>query len=245
MKKVFWAVFAVFVGLTVAYRVLGGWFDKKFWLDFLPGLMANLLILALGVLVIDSILGRERLGRLGQANARESQFVLELSCRLAYLILHHLGLATGEEVGQGGLDFRFARDRLRGIDLGVTFGEQLMQAEDRKAFAAGLAKALQDHAFGLSNALDKIHPKPDPSAAAIADKMFEAIGVLSGFKDYLGIFAQVNAEVAPDDRINQDQIDRLTRIAFPPIGERLRQLQHCIEELSAKAEANELFARLD
>lgn len=248
MKKVFWAVFAVFVALTVAYRMLGGWFDRKFWLDFLPGLIANLLILALGVLVIDSILGRERLGRLQQTNARQSKFILFAAGRFAYLILHHLGLATKEDIGQHdpNLDFGFARGRLQGINLADVFRDRLMQAGNREEFAGGLAKIMEEQAKGISKSLEAIYPQPDPAATGIAEQMIEAAGALSVFGEYLGIFARVNAEaVAPEGRFNQDQIDLLTELAYGYLGERLRRLQHCIEGLSAKAEANELFARLD
>lgn len=130
MKKVSLAIFAAFVVLTIAFCLLGGSFGRKFWLDFLPGLIANLLILALGVLVIDNILSGERLSKLKLTNASQSKFVLFLTCRLAYLILEHLGLATQEEAAQNdpNLDFGFARGRLKEIDLANVFRDQLMQA---------------------------------------------------------------------------------------------------------------------
>jgi hypothetical protein len=125
------------------------------------------------------------------------------------------------------------------------FQDQLTQAADRQAFADGLTKILTEQTQGISKSLEGIYPRPDPAATGIAEKMVEAGATLSVFKDFLGMFAEANAQVAPEGRLNQDQIDLLTRIAFPPIGERLHQLQHCIEGLSEKAATNELFVQLD
>jgi hypothetical protein len=220
MRKVSLAIFIAFVGLTIAYRMLGGWFDRKFWLEFLPGLIANLLILALGVLVIDSILSKERLGKLKLTNVSQSRFVLFLTCRLAYLILEQLGLATQEDVKQNdpNLDFEFARGRLRGIDLADVFRDQLMQAADRQAFAGRLAEIVTEQAQGISKSLKAIYPRPDPAVTGIAEHMNEAASTLAVFKDYVGMFAEVNAEVAPEGRFNQDQIDLLTRSHTATLG---------------------------
>jgi hypothetical protein len=247
MKKVSLAILAAFVGLAVAYRVLGGWFDRKFWLEFLPGLMANLLILALGVLVIDNIFSKERLRKLKQTNAGQSRFVIFLASRLAYLLLEHLGLATKEDVQESGpeLPFGFALGRLREADLAGQFHNQLMQSGNREAFAGRLAEIVTEQSKGISKSLEAIYPRPDPAATGIADQMNEAAGALSVFQECLGIINTVNSEVAPNDRFKPDQIDLLTDLAFRSIGPKLRHLQHCIDGLSKKAAANELFVQLD
>jgi len=100
MKKAFAAVCVAFVVLTGAFLAVGGSIDRPFWLVFLPGLIANLIILAIAIFVIDRIFKRERLDKVEQTNVAQSKFVLLLSNRFAYLLLEYLSIATKEEVGQ-------------------------------------------------------------------------------------------------------------------------------------------------
>lgn len=246
MKKVSSAIFVAFIALTITFGLLGGSFGRKFWLDFLPGLMANLVVLALGVIVIDNIFKKEHLSKLTQTNVSQSRMVQFLNNRLAYLLLENLALATKDDFQQDpGLTFEFARDRLRDTNLATVFYNKLMEAEDRQAFAEAFATILHRETQGISKSLDGIYPRPDPTTKEIAEQMIVASGSLSAFKDYLGVFPAVNAGLAAGDQFKPDQIDLLTEIAYSTVGPKLQHLRHGIEELSDRAKANRLFIQLD
>jgi len=135
------AIFVVFIALAFTFYALGGSFGRRFWLDFLPGLMANLVVLALAVLVIDSIFKKERLEKLEQTNVSQSRMVQFFKNRFAYLLLEHLALATKAEVhNDPNLNFEFARDSLGETDLATVFYNKLMAAENREAFAQVLPR---------------------------------------------------------------------------------------------------------
>src|SRR5208283_453987 len=122
MRNVIAALVVSFIVLVCIFVGIGGSFDRQFWLAFLPGLMENLVILSVAVLIFDSIFKKERIDKLEQTNERQSRFVLLLNNRLAFKILEYLALATTEEVGKdSALDFEFALDRLRTINLANVF----------------------------------------------------------------------------------------------------------------------------
>ena len=83
MKKVSAFILVGFIVVAVAFIIVGGSFDRQFWITFLAGLMENLTILALAVFVIESIFKRERWNKLEQTNAKQSQWIYfsAIGCR--------------------------------------------------------------------------------------------------------------------------------------------------------------------
>jgi hypothetical protein len=247
MNNVFAAIFIGFVVLALVYIGIGGSFDRRFWLDFLPGLMENLTILAVAIFVIDRIFKKERLDKLVQTNAGQSRFILLVSNLLAYKLLEYLALATKDEVGNDPeLNFEFALERFKGANLEAIFYEKLMESENKEAYTEGFTKILSSRAEGISKALDKIYPRPDPTIGQISEEMISSIGMLDAFKSVLlESFKKANAQVSADEQLKPEQLDLLIKIAFVQIGPELQKIQSAIIQLSEKAKANELFIRLD
>jgi hypothetical protein len=98
---------------------------------------------------------------------------------------------------------------------------------------------------GISKSLDAIYPRPDPATKQIAEEMIAASGYLSVFKDFVGMFAVVNAGLAPEDQLKPEHIDLLTKIVYRTVGPELQSLQRGIGELSDRAKANRLFIQLE
>lgn len=246
MKKALAAISIGFIVLTVAFVIAGGSFDRQFWLAFLPGLMGNLAILAVAIFVIDRIFKKERLDKLEQTNAQQSKFVLLLSNRLAFLLLEHLALATKDEAGKdAALNFEFAHDRIRDNDLAAVFYEKLTKAQNKEAFVEGFAKILSRETEGISKALDKIYPQPDPTIKRIADQMNFSIGSLEALKGLLGAFKAANAQVGPGQQLKPEHLDLLIKVVYPQIALELRNIRSAIIQLSERAKANKLFICFD
>jgi len=246
MKKAFTAIVIGFIAFILVFAEIGGSFGRQFWLGFLPGLMENLAVLALAVLVINSIFREERLGKLKQTNASQSKFVLLLNDRLAYLLLEYLALATKDEArNDPKLNFEFARDRFRDADLATIFYNKLMETENREAFADRFARILSRETEGISKALDNIYPRPDPTIKEIVDQMMHSIGALEAFKALFGVFKAANARVSADEQLKPEHLDLLTKIAYEQIGSELQNIQRTIIRLSDEAKANKLFICLD
>ena len=141
MKNIFAAIFVGFLVIGLVFLGIGGSFDLKFWLSFLPGLMENLVALAGAVFIIDRIRGNQRLAKLEQTNAGQARFVLFMNNRFAFHLLEHLGLATKDEFHKdAGLTFEFAHDRLKNINLADTFYRKLMESKNKEDFTAGFEK---------------------------------------------------------------------------------------------------------
>ena len=246
MTKAFFAVCASFVVLTVAFVAIGGSFDREFWLAFLPGLIANLAILAVGIFVIDSIFKSERLEKLEQTNTGQSDAVLLLSNRLAYLLLEHLGLAAREEINQDPeLYFEFALDRLKNADLAAIFYEKLMKEANRESFIDSFVGVLRPQAEGISKALDKIYPRPDPAIKQMVDDMNFSIGSLEALKGLFGAFEATNAQIAAQERLKTEHLDLLVKVVYARIGLELQKIQAAIVRSSEAAKTNKLFVSLD
>jgi hypothetical protein len=246
MKKVSASIFAAFILFTGVFIYIGGTFDRQFWLAFLPGLMENLVILAVAVLIIDSIFKKERSGKLEQTNARQSQFVFFLCTRLAYLLLENLALATMEEVGKDkALNCEFALERFRLADLTAVFYRKLMEAQDKEALAEGFEKILMRETEGISKALDNIYPRPDPTIKQVADQMQFSIGSLGALKGMIGAFKAANAQVGADGQLKPEHLDLLIKIAYGRVGLELENIHKSIVTLSDSAKANKLFISLD
>lgn len=228
----------------VAFVAIGGSFDKTFWLNFLPGLMENLGALAVAILVIERILAKGRFDKLAQANATQSKFIFLLSNRLAYLLLNFLGLANQNEISNDAeLNFQFAYDRLKGVDLATTFYDKLVKSEDKQTFIEGFVKILREQHEGIWKALDKIYPRPDPNLKS----MHSSFGI--GMVDALAIipksYKDANQEVREEDRLKPEHLDLLIKIGYPPILQELQNIQEAIIELSEKASENKLFISFD
>jgi hypothetical protein len=228
----------------VAFVAIGGSFDKTFWLNFLPGLMENLAALAVAILVIERILAKGRFDKLAQANATQSKFIFLLSNRLAYLLLNFLGLANQNEISNDAeLNFQFAYDRLKGVDLATTFYAKLVKSEDKQTFIEGFVKILREQHEGIWKAFDKIYPRPDPNLKS----MHSSFGI--GMVDALAIipksYKDANQEVREEDRLKPEHLDLLIKIGYPPIRQELQNIQEAIIELSEKASENKLFISFD
>jgi hypothetical protein len=165
---------------------------------------------------------------------------------LAYLLLKHLALATEDEVGNDPeLNFGFVHDRFRGTNLETIFYEKLMQSENKEAFTEAFAKILSRETEGISKALDKIYPRPDPTIKQIEDRMSFSIGSLGALKILLGAPKAVNAQVGPDEQLKPEHLDVLIRVVYGQIGLELKNIQNAIIHVSEKAGANKLFFCLD
>ena len=246
MKKVIAVIATAFTLLAAVFTAIGGGFDRQFWLAFLPGLMGNLVILAVAVFLIDSIFKRERLDKLARTNAGQSRFVLFNANRLAYKILEYLELATMEEAHKDPeLNLEFANEKLKDTDLAGVFYEKFMRAQDREAFVEGFEKILNAETEALSKGLDKIYPRPDPTIKHVLDQTAFSIGSVSFLKTLLESFKTTNAQVGPREQLQGDKLDLLIRVVYGKIGLELKKIQIAILLLSEKAKANELFMSFD
>jgi hypothetical protein len=246
MKKALVAILGACIALTLIYVIIGGVFDRAFWLAFLPGLMANLIVLLIAVFVIDRIFEKERWRKLEQINAKQSQFVRFLSNRMAYWLLTYLGLTNEEEFHKDKtLNLEFAIDKMKIVDVADTFYEKLTNSADRETFLDGFIKHVREGLEGILKALDAIYPHPDPAAKQLADEMMYSNGVLEAFKGMFGIIKEANERVAAGQGFNPEQIELLIKIAYSPVARELQKLQATVVELSSRADANKLFASLD
>jgi hypothetical protein len=242
-------VAAIFVGLILIILIfvgIGGSFDRHFWLSFLPGLMENLAVLAVAVLVIESIFKSERLSKLQQTNERQSRFVLFLSNRLAYHLLEHLALATKDEFHKDAeLNFEFARDRFKVTNLPKIFYDKLMESKTKEAFTEGFEKILSNGTESISKALDNIYPRPDPTIKQNVDEINFSIGAVGSLKMLIASFKAANEQVGADKQMTPEQLNLLIEIAYSQIGLEIQKTQNAIVQLSEQANANELFISFD
>jgi len=238
-------IVVAFFALIAIYVRIGGVFNRQFWLSFLPGVMENLVILAIAVLVIDSISKRQNRAKLQQANARPSRTILSISNKLAYLLLEYLALATREELhSDKAPSFQFAIERLRRTDLGAAFHERLMNAQDKAAFAEGFENILIEQTEGVANSLKEIYPRPDPIFVQGVEQMQFGIGSVMVLKDVLGAFKTVNAQAGSQDQLHPEQLDLITEIGYRQVGLQLNNMRDFIINLSDRAKANRLFISL-
>jgi hypothetical protein len=246
MNNVVAAIAIGFIMLALVFVGIGGSFDRNFWLSFLPGLMENLAALAVAVLLIDSIFKRERLAKLGQTNAGQSRFVLFLNNRFAYHLLEHLELANEEEFHKDAeLNFEFARDRFKNANLAEIFYQKLMESKNKEDFVDGFEKILSRETEGISKALEKLYPRPDPTIKQNVDDMNFSIGAVGVLKTLIASFRGANEQVDEDKQMMPEHLDLLIKIAYGHIAIELQKIQNAIVQLSEKAEGNELFMSLD
>jgi len=242
MKSVIVALLVSFIVLILIFVCIGGNFDRQFWLAFLPGLMENLLILAVGVLILDMILKHERLDKLERTNERQSRFVLLINNRLAFKILQYLRLATTEEVDKDPeYDFSFALGRLKTIDLEKVFYEKLMNSDKREDFVAEFEKMLRKETAGISKALDDVYPRPDPELKLSEDAMVSSIAAVGALLMIIRSFREANAQVEEKGQLKPEQQDLLIEIAYDRIGQEIQRIRDITVNLSEKAAANRLF----
>jgi hypothetical protein len=246
MRNIFAAMFIVFLLVALVFRAIGGSFDTNFWLSFLPGLMENLVALAAAVFIIDRIRENQRLTKLEQTNAAEAQGVLFLSNRLAFQLLEHLALASKEEFGKDPeMNFGFALDRFKGINLAELFYKNLMESNNREKFTEDFEKTLSDGTESISKALDSVYPRPDPTIKQDAVGMNSSAGFLSGLKFLITSFRTVNEQLDASKQMKPEHLDLLIKIGYPPIGSGLQDTQKVIVKLSEKAKNNQLFVSFD
>jgi hypothetical protein len=246
MKTVLIFVGTIFVGLGVAYVLTGGRFDAQFWQQFLPGLMENLLILALAILVIDRIFRKERLSSLRRANSGQSRFVL-LQCNLlAFKMLAYLGhLSLENRPEDKELMFSFAMEKMNSVNVAESFYQSFMAAADRSAYLLGFTKILTDGADGLSKAVDKIYPYPSPTVKHIVEEIPRSVGMVDAIEMLLKASREANELVAANERLQPEQIDLLLKIGFVPSGTAIERVRHDLIQLAGLAEADDLFLVLD
>jgi hypothetical protein len=137
------------------------------------------------------------------------------------LLLEHLALATNEEVRQDpALNFEFAHNRIKNTDLAAVFYERLMKAENRETFIETFGEILRHETQGISKALDKIYPRPDPTIKEMVDEMSFSIGSLEALKGMFEAFQAANAQVGPENQLKPAQ-----PAVHPPGARLLRTLE--------------------
>lgn len=246
MKAVFLSILGAFILLGLSFLVIGGRFDRPFWLEFLPGLMENLAVLALAIFVIDRIFSRERNTILSKANAGQSRFI-ELLCNLlAYALLEYLGsVDSGHRPEDPEANFSWALEKLRAFDLSGEFYTLFMAAKNRTEFLDGFVKVLSDRTKGIDQAVSKIFPFPHPDAKRIVQEMPLSIGMVSGIGMLLKAFAETSVELKPEDRFKPEQEDVLLKVAFHLPLESLRKINRDIVALADRAVRCQLFISLN
>lgn len=246
MNNVFAAIFVFSIVVIVAFIGLGGSFNTQFWITFLPGLMGNLAALAIAILVVDRIFKKERLDKLEQTNAGQSSFVLLINNRLAFKLLEHLGLAASEEVANdSALNFDFALERLKTIDLPATFYAKLMESDNKEAFADGFEKILSRETGGISKALDNVYPRPDPTLKLAQDEMLSSIGSLSALVMLCQSYREANAQLIVEDQLKPEHLNLLIKLGYSRIAAGLQGVQDSVINLSNRAKANKLYLSFD
>ena len=246
MKIVSLALLDVCLLLAIIFEVVGGSFtEQKFWLSFLPSLLANIATLAVAVLVIDNLYARQRSSMLGQANVSQSQFLFFLSNRLAFSLLEYLGLATFDESrNDPDLNFAFAHSRLKDIDLAERFYTKLMETKNKQDFVDGFEKILSRETGPISKALDTIYPRPDSTLKQKISHMSYSIGNLGALTTMLSSVERVNAQVKKEEQLTSERVNLLIKIAYQSTRVELETTQNAIVQLSDKAKANKLFMEL-
>jgi hypothetical protein len=246
MRTVSIWTFSVFGLLGLGFVLIGGRFDKLFWLQFLPGLMENLLVLALAIFVIDRIFHKERLSNLRQASGGQSRFVL-LQCNLlAFKLLEYLGQLHRDNLPRDTeAMFSFAMEKMKSFNIAEHFYQLFMAASDRASFLDGLTKIMNDGQEGLSKAIEKIYPYPSPAVKVIMDELPYSIAMAGGMEMLLTASREANEQVRADQRLEPQQIDLLLKIAYGFSGAGIQKAQTNIIDLARMAEANELFIILD
>jgi len=246
MRNIFAAMFIVFLLVALVFRGIGGSFDINYWLSFLPGLMENLVALAAAVFIIDRIRESQRLEKLKLTNVVQSQGILFLSNRFAFHLLEQLGLATKEEFGKDSeMNFEFALDRFKSIDLGEVFYKNLMESKNREKFAEDFEKTLSRDTDNISKALGRVYLRPDPTIEQDVLDMNSSAGFLAALKSLIEAFRKANEQIGVDEQIKPEHLDLLIKIGYPPIRRELLNTQRAIIELSEKATNNELFVSFD
>jgi hypothetical protein len=134
-----------FIVLIVSYLSIGGAFDVAFWREGLPGLMENLAIAALAAFVFDRIIKKERQAKYKDANAKLSQFVLLSTNLFANALLEYFGLIIRSQTPDAELDFEFAYDRLKAVDISDCFLSEVLKLrlEEKPAYIAKFADLLE------------------------------------------------------------------------------------------------------
>jgi hypothetical protein len=249
MKKPFViipAIILIILGLLVFIFIkIGGKFDILFWLNFLPGLLSNLIILLVALFIIDRIFQRERLTKLKQINAENSKWVLFENNRIAFLLLEYLGLAKSEELSKDKeLNFEFAIERIKRNGLSEVFFKKFMDAKDRGNFLDGFIDKLKDGTEQINKSLDKIFPHPDPFIKGLLSNMAFLSGGIQSMKIILDATSKANKKVKSDQRISPEQINLLIKIAYSE-GRLFKQIFKNLIIISEKAKSNELFVSLD
>jgi len=237
-------IIVAFIVLIVSYLSIGGAFDLAFWREALPGLMENLTIAALAAFVFDSIIKKQRQAKYKDANAKLSQFVLLQTNLFANALLEHLGLVNRSQTPNADLNFEFAYDRLKVVDISACFLAEVLKLrpEEKAAYITKFSDLLKTRIEPLVKSLEKVYPRPDASLTRdweFADATVEATSMLPK------AFIEANAEVEAKDRLTPEQLNLLTRVGYPLADRALKSLQTGLIHLADRARNNDLFVSFD
>ena len=160
--------------------------------------------------------------------------------------MEYFALATSDEFRRDPeLDFEFARERMRGINLAEIFYKKLMETQDREVFVGGFETILSRATSGILKALDEIYPRPNPTIKQVVDKMNYSVGSLMALEQLLGAFNSTNAQLDVDKQFKPEHLEVLLRVAYGHTGMELSNIQNALVQLSERAKANNLFISLD
>jgi len=246
MSKALIAISIAIASLAIIFKYIGGVFDKPFWLAFVPGLLANLVILAVAVFVIDRIFQQDRWRKLERINASQSKFVLFLTNRLAFWLLDYLDLTAKEEVTKDPqLNFEFAIEKIKESRVAATFFEKFEQSNNKQEFIDGFTKKVTDGINCISKALGTIYPHAEADVNALLEELSSSSAMVSAFGMLDKAINEANKKVQPGEQLKPEQVDLLFKIGYAAPAEAMEKIINCITALSDKAKENKLFASLD
>jgi len=237
-------IIVAFIVLIVSYLSIGGAFDLAFWREALPGLMENLAIAALAAFIFDSIIKKQRQAKYKDANAKLSQSILLQTNLFANALLEYFGLVDRSQTPNADLNYEFAYDRLKTVDISACFLAEVLKLrpEEKPAYIEKFADLLKARIKPLVESLEKVYPRPDASLTRdweFANATIEATSMLPN------AFIEANAEVEAKERLNADQLNLLIRIGHPLADRALKSLQTGLIHLADRARENDLFVSFD
>jgi hypothetical protein len=162
--------------------------------------------------------------------------------------LQHLELLADDAIPKHSeLDFAFALEVIKRTNLAAVFYEKLMESHDKEAFLNGLVEILKPHTEGISKALDKIYPRPDPTLMQMAERQMNfAIGAIESLKFLVEAVKRTNAGLGNDQQFKPEHLDVLIKVSYHGLmSEAVQDIRNAIIQLADKANANELFFSLD
>jgi hypothetical protein len=162
------------------------------------------------------------------------------------LLLKYLGLCNENELlNDRDLDFDFALEHFKGVNLPAVFYKQLIDSEHKDTFVEGFETILRRETQGISKALETVYPRPDPDLIQDTDKIHFSNGILVALKGLVQAFKAANAQVGANDQMKPEHLKLLIDVAFGQVATELANIHGFVIKLSDSARANQLFISLD